>query len=690
MAESSSVSTCSEEPDEDLRRVHNRLSLRLEKDITADQLKELKQYFYRAPLDPKIYGKIASFIELWNTLDSYRTIKPGKYTHLKKALSTIGAKTCLATVEKFEIKEFKSRDRAISRESAKQLELEALIEESADLRKQVERERRLKDEAENLRDTAIREREVSHIRHESVIHEAGREVKKKKHRDDHHQAVKVANYQGAWRVVGPEQVMEALDDVDVTRFDLSQQNQEMKRELEAQCKMRSQAEKLKDLALTERELSHIEHEKAIKDARLATKLEHEQRTRAEMELEDLRKRGQEEKPENPTNLRTTDGRIYSHGTLICQENHQGFGVVFGNYGEGEAQSYRAGHQVEVKSRSRSESDTDKGRTWGNRATERQRFVASSWDETMSDQRPAVQNSSAVRMNTGVDQLNQQREGKGLDDWIETHGCESDENVNACTNNTSNGVRDLDLDDILDSVLRCIDTNDLQRMTEIMDGLDADARKVLTSLKVSHQTAVFKACVKGHVEFVEYFLSECGAATEEIGQYISEGGMFYQATPLWWASFTNQQEMVQTLITHGADVNAELTAINSTPVLSACAMGNAEVVKYLSAHGANLQKPNANGETCLHKSVQSLDLCLFLLNHGADINQVDGFGRTPLHQAVDAGPVEVVRLLARRGADVNLQDCCGDTGLDIAFRNGREKVTEMLLNRTSGTCRGARR
>ena len=52
----------------------------------------------------------------------------------------------------------------------------------------------------------------------------------------------------------------------------------------------------------------------------------------------------------------------------------------------------------------------------------------------------------------------------------------------------------------------------------------------------------------------------------------------------------------------------------------------QVVKYLVENGADIHKPNINGGTCLINSVQSVDLCKFLIEKNADVNAQDNSGK----------------------------------------------------------------
>jgi len=63
------------------------------------------------------------------------------------------------------------------------------------------------------------------------------------------------------------------------------------------------------------------------------------------------------------------------------------------------------------------------------------------------------------------------------------------------------------------------------------------------------------------------------------------------------------------------------------------MTHYHIVEYLVELGADIQKGNYNGGTCLINSVQSPDLCLFLLEKGAQVNAKDVQNKTALHYAI---------------------------------------------------------
>lgn len=104
------------------------------------------------------------------------------------------------------------------------------------------------------------------------------------------------------------------------------------------------------------------------------------------------------------------------------------------------------------------------------------------------------------------------------------------------------------------------------------------------------------------------------------------------TPLWCAAVSGKLPVIKCLVSHGANVNA-VSDTGSTPVRSACFMTHLEIVSFLVNCGADILKANYNGGTCLINSVQSVQLCLYLLQHGAKVNARDIQNKTALHYAI---------------------------------------------------------
>jgi len=148
------------------------------------------------------------------------------------------------------------------------------------------------------------------------------------------------------------------------------------------------------------------------------------------------------------------------------------------------------------------------------------------------------------------------------------------------------------------------------------------------------------------------------------------------TLLHKASHFAYPEIVQLLLSHGADINALYKG--QTP-LHFAASTNAAWVK------AN--KPSVDLPT--HKQAQQAVINL-LLSQGADLNAYDEQGETPLHLAARLGNADTVALLLGLGADVNSVTAAAHEGesphegrtplLLVARHSKNPKLLHFLLSK----------
>jgi len=191
--------------------------------------------------------------------------------------------------------------------------------------------------------------------------------------------------------------------------------------------------------------------------------------------------------------------------------------------------------------------------------------------------------------------------------------------------------------------------------------------------------LFIACKKGNVEIVEYLISTCQADVEQRGQYeVLDDRSVHTVTPLWCAAVAGKYRVVDVLVRYGADVNS-MSDTGSTPVRSACFMTHLDIVRLLVSHNADIQKPNFNGGTCLINSVQSVELCEFLLQQGANVNAQDIQCKTALHYAIQEHRFETTKLLLLFGADPFLESRYKDDALQTACLKGAAEIFQYLID-----------
>jgi serine/threonine-protein phosphatase 6 regulatory ankyrin repeat subunit B len=158
------------------------------------------------------------------------------------------------------------------------------------------------------------------------------------------------------------------------------------------------------------------------------------------------------------------------------------------------------------------------------------------------------------------------------------------------------------------------------------------------------------------------------------------------TPLVQASIDGYVEIVQILISHGADVN-KTSRYGGAPLHYACDGGHLDTVKELIKNGARINGKNGNGETSLHIASADghSDIVLELFRSAersnlsiASLVNDRGFdGWTPLHLASKYGHVDVIQLLLVY-ADISIKNDKRKTASDIAKTDEiRALITQPL-------------
>ncbi|MEM5947878.1 ankyrin repeat domain-containing protein [Spirochaetia bacterium 38H-sp] len=94
------------------------------------------------------------------------------------------------------------------------------------------------------------------------------------------------------------------------------------------------------------------------------------------------------------------------------------------------------------------------------------------------------------------------------------------------------------------------------------------------------------------------------------------------------------DVVDFLLSHGADVNKIAPDRNNTPLMDAAGDGNLEIVNRLLQESPNLDIQSKNGQTALILAIGqgALDVANRLIDAGADIRLVDALGMTALKYA----------------------------------------------------------
>jgi ankyrin repeat protein len=156
-----------------------------------------------------------------------------------------------------------------------------------------------------------------------------------------------------------------------------------------------------------------------------------------------------------------------------------------------------------------------------------------------------------------------------------------------------------------------------------------------------------------------------------------------------ASARGDAAEVQNRLNQGADVNAWVS--EKTPLSEAAYYGHTNIVELLVSKGADVNaKRTRSGHTALNGAAAKgrKDVVEFLLAHGAALNGLSG--ETPLHSAAMFGHRNVVEVLLAKGAEVNTLNSYGETALERAVYYLREysnRETVEALRRHGGVIKG---
>lgn len=152
------------------------------------------------------------------------------------------------------------------------------------------------------------------------------------------------------------------------------------------------------------------------------------------------------------------------------------------------------------------------------------------------------------------------------------------------------------------------------------------------------------------------------------------------TLLYHAAKLSTDDMVVLLIEQGFDINAPSTKERFTPLHIAAQRGKRDVVETLVTRGAALNALDRHRRTPFHLSLKAnaLEIARYLLEKGARIDSADNDSVTPLHSAVETGNVSIVTELISKGADVKMKSKKGITPLHLASGLGSMEMVALFI------------
>jgi ankyrin repeat protein len=182
-------------------------------------------------------------------------------------------------------------------------------------------------------------------------------------------------------------------------------------------------------------------------------------------------------------------------------------------------------------------------------------------------------------------------------------------------------------------------------------------------------AIFRAISSGDANEVMRLLNTDPSLLE--GVHMSGGTYEHRMTPLITAAAANQLEIVKLLRGKGADIHAR-TSRSETALHWAASRGHEEVVVYLLDKGALPSHQSHRGNTPLMLAVTNgharVALCLLKHMGGEGLEaSCHQFGYTALHLAVRWACTEVVPILLNHGARADTTSRDGTSALQTAMQ-----------------------
>jgi uncharacterized protein len=128
------------------------------------------------------------------------------------------------------------------------------------------------------------------------------------------------------------------------------------------------------------------------------------------------------------------------------------------------------------------------------------------------------------------------------------------------------------------------------------------------------------------------------------------------TPLHWAAYRVDQELVQRLLKRGARADI-VNRYGASPLAEAARAADATIVAMLLEAGADANAGNEDGQTALMLAARTGNVAVaeLLVRHGADVNRRERFkDQSAVMWAAGENQPEMVAFLVSKGADLNVR------------------------------------
>src|SRR6202012_2500508 len=146
-----------------------------------------------------------------------------------------------------------------------------------------------------------------------------------------------------------------------------------------------------------------------------------------------------------------------------------------------------------------------------------------------------------------------------------------------------------------------------------------------------------------------------------------------------AAYLGHRDIVEYLLSSGADPNLPCGSKYGTILQTACVGGDVAIVRPLLDAGADINAQGGfyNTATIAAMSNEHFDIAKLLISRGADMKLESSKG-CPLYAAASTGDLKMVKMLLGIGQDINHVGFADGTPLYGASLAGSGPVVQLLL------------
>lgn len=142
--------------------------------------------------------------------------------------------------------------------------------------------------------------------------------------------------------------------------------------------------------------------------------------------------------------------------------------------------------------------------------------------------------------------------------------------------------------------------------------------------------------------------------------------------------TGNIKQLKKLISLNKDTIQKVNPMGFDPLMIACYRGQTKCAVFLIEHGADVNRPSAEGSALQAACYQNnTDLARLLITKGAQLNIQGPDGNTALMYAVLNQNLKLVDLLKRGGADLKLTNKDGQTAYSLAMSLSNSEIQKLV-------------